>query len=408
MVRSHYNQKARLRQFARPEGKHHKVTMVDLKNHRIGNRNIETAFYEEGLYSDELEKELKVKVEDPGMKIFDKIYKSDRFVVLTRAELEMMKKYLLIQQYRNPSNISHYDPEWEGDIIHYNRQKFADSDETYKEYVYRMMHEVLDHSWGELIESDIMEIRNNAMNINGTRTMFVRSNHEFVINDIGLVTERQPWSKFTGNKEIRRMLETWLESERVNATGEELDRYIASHQYHDNFTFYPISSRFGIVTIDGLWVMMMKFKEAYKLASDREGELYTTVDPEFFRWMRDEMELESGFIQQNFVPCIPNYKSDELKGITSEQEFAEKIGTYKDQDDTYLYPVIDLMLDWSLYLNRLTINEAQNYFAFGSNMDGRISIDNYEMERLIYAKEGDAKNDLSWIQNTNDWTKPLI
>ena len=125
MVRSHYNQKARLRQFARPEGKHHKVTMVDLKNHRIGNRNIETAFYEEGLYSDELEKELKVKVEDPGMKIFDKIYKSDRFVVLTRAELEMMKKYLLIQQYRNPSNISHYDPEWEGDIIHYNRQKFA-------------------------------------------------------------------------------------------------------------------------------------------------------------------------------------------------------------------------------------------------------------------------------------------
>ena len=408
MVRSHYNQKARLRQFARPEGKHHKVTMVDLKNHRIGSRNIETAFYEEGLYSDELEKELNVKVEAPGMKIFDKIYKSDHFVVLTRAELEMMKKYLLIQQYRNPSNISHYDPEWEGDIIHYNRQKFADSDETYKEYVYRMMHEVLDHPWGELIESDIQEIRNNVMNIEGTRAMFIRSEHEFVINDIGLVTERQPWTKYERDKEIRRTYENWLESEGVKATDEEVDQEIASYQYHDNFAFYPISSRFGIVTIDVLWSMMMKYRGAYKMMSDSQGDLYTTADPEFFRWMRDEMELESGFIQQNYVPCIPNYKSKELKGITSEQKFAEKIGTYKDQGDTYLYPVIDIDLNWSLYLNRLTINEAQNYFAFGSNVDGRISIDNYEMERLIYANEGEAKNDLSWVQNTNDWTKPLI
>lgn len=153
MVRSHYNQQARLRMFARHEGNHYKLTLVDLKKKRIGNRNVESAFYEEGLYSDELEKQLNYKVESPGMKVFDKIYKSEGKILLTRAELQIMKKYLLIQLYRNPTNISHYDPDWEGDYLHFN-EIYRDGDETYQEHVECMMDYILNHDWEELIFSE--------------------------------------------------------------------------------------------------------------------------------------------------------------------------------------------------------------------------------------------------------------
>ena len=67
----HYNQQARLKQFARVEGSHYKLTMVDVKGKRIGSRNVEKAFYQKGLYSEEVERELNSKIERPGMKVFD-------------------------------------------------------------------------------------------------------------------------------------------------------------------------------------------------------------------------------------------------------------------------------------------------------------------------------------------------
>ena len=71
---SHYNQQARLKEFARQEGNNWKLTMVDLERKKIGSRNIKKAFYEKGLYSEEVELELNSKIEKPGMKVFDKAY----------------------------------------------------------------------------------------------------------------------------------------------------------------------------------------------------------------------------------------------------------------------------------------------------------------------------------------------
>lgn len=405
MVRSHYNQKARLKEFSRMEEGKHVLTMVDLKAQKIGKRRIERAFYEKGLYSDELEKELNLKVEAPGMKIFDKIYNSNGLVLLTRSEQEIVRKYLLIQQYRNPSNMSHYDPDWEGDVFHLN-QKYIDGDVTYKEDLYQKMRKILDKSWDELIESEDEEIQFNARRTYSTMLLFVRSEHEFVINDLGLVTERQPWDKFSNDEDVKKQFKSKLEGLGAHPADAEFEKYLAEHQYHDNYTFYPISSKHGIITIEFLWVTMMKYKQAYKLIKDNNGELYTVSDPNFFKWMDEYYGLHSDFIKQNFVPCMPNYQSESLNLASSEQELAELLKTHKNPDDLYLYPVIDLNLKWVLYLNSLTINEAVNYFAFGSNLDGRITIDYYEMGRISYSGQG-YKHDLNWLNSIDDWTKPL-
>ena len=83
------------------------------------------------------------------------------------------------------------------------------------------------------------------------------------------------------------------------------------------------------------------------------------------------------------------------------------IAKYSSPNDCYYYPIIDLDLEWAEYLNRLTINEAKQYFAFGSIPDGKISISNYEVERLMYCKSGEAKHNLSWINIDDDWNQPL-
>ena len=91
-LRCHFIQQARLKEFARKESNHWKLTMVNLEKKKIGSRNVSTAFYQKGLYSEEVERELNSKIERPGMKVFDEAYKSKDYVILTRTQLETMKK----------------------------------------------------------------------------------------------------------------------------------------------------------------------------------------------------------------------------------------------------------------------------------------------------------------------------
>ena len=80
------------------------------------------------------------------------------------------------------------------------------------------------------------------------------------------------------------------------------------------------------------------------------------------------------------------------------------INRHSSPDDRYIYPVVDLDLEWAQYLNRLTINEAHNYFAFGSIADGKISMGDYDLAALY---NPGAKNDLSWIDWDADWNQPI-
>ncbi len=408
MVRNHYNQQERLRHFSRKENGHDKLTYVDLKKKQIGTRNVETSFYEEGLYSDELEKELNYKIETPGMKVFDKAYRSGKMVILTRSELETMKKYLLIQDYRNPPNISQYRPDWEGDVLGVNQQ-FIHGDENYKEYVYRMMHDILNHSWMELLNSDEIEIRNNAQDMHKAMTLFVRSARGFVINDIGSVTERRKVPCLGNPDEMKNLLRAEFNKMGIKVTDDGLDKYMTSYDFIDNFTFYPISSNMGIIVISKIWSMMIHGLDSYKIEKDVSGKPTMTLNPQFFPYVRETLGIHSEFLEENFIPCISLYKNEELQNADPTEdpyEYEKKFEKYMDPNDKYLYPVVNLDPMWAEYLNLLTINEAQNYFAFGKNLDGRASIKYYQSNRTMNP-DSEFKNDLSWVPPIKEWNKPL-
>lgn len=404
MVRNHYNQQERLRHFSRKENGHDKLTYVDLEKKQIGTRNVETSFYEVGLYSDELEKELNRKIEAPGMKVFDKAYRSEKHVILTRSELEIMKKYLLIQNYRNPTNISEYSPDWEGDILGVNQQ-FIDSDENYKEYVYRMMHEILDHPWIGLLNSEESETGKNAQDMNKTMTLFVRSEHEFMINDLGCVTERHKMSCPGDPNEVKTHLRAEFNKLGIQVTDESLEEYMVTRDYIDNFTFYPISSHLGIIVVSKPWSMVIHALQPYKMERDEKGEIVTTLDPRFYPYVREQFGIYSKFLEEYFVPCINLYKNEELQN-KSPTELADEFKKYMSPDDEYIYPVVDLDFECAEYLNLLTINEAQKYLAFGGNIDGDVSIAYYERNRTENP-DLEFKNNLDWIPPKEDWNKPL-
>ncbi len=105
---------------------------------------------------------------------------------------------------------------------------------------------------------------------------------------------------------------------------------------------------------------------------------------------------------ENFFPCENIYK-DERAYATEPDPLGIKHNKYMSMEDVFMYPVIDLHPGWSLYLNRLTINEARKYFAFRTDIAGKMMIRNYERERRSYP----GKNDLSWVDYSADWNIPL-
>ncbi len=397
-VKCHYVQQARLKEFAVREGEHFKLVTVDLERKKIGTRNVESAFYVRGLYPRDVEAELNSKIEAPGMKVFEEVYKNRGAVLLTRDQLETMKKYLLVQLYRNPVNMSHYSPDWEGDVLGVNKAFKNDAEANL--HVAKQIHKICNSTWDELKNSDDFELRNNILEINQTMTLFVRTDVlEFVINDLGSVSERKPRERYP--REAVRIVLGQVPGLKV--TDEMIDEFIETHQYYDNFNFYPISSHFGIITLDPIWTQLIIAKQPFTITkSIVPGRLIDVeVDREFFKWAEKEMQVQSDFIQELFVPCIPMYVDDRINNAKPEEKM-EMIAKYSSPKDRYFYPVVDLNLEWTEYLNRLTINEAKQFFAFGSIRDGKVSIGNYQM---IAAMMPGAKNDLSWIDFDADWTQ---
>ncbi len=388
-----------MKQFAVFDGKHHKIMLVDLERRKIGNRNVESAFYEKGLYEDEVELELNSKIEKPGMKVFDKAYNSDGFLVLTRRELETMKKYLLVQQYRNPSNISHYSPNWKGDIMGINKQFKDDTEAT--RYVSEEIHKICNTTWRQLLKTDDRELFLNVNEIRQTMTLFVRSRSlEFVLNDLGHVTERRSYRLRDDG-----IARTYLEYELGCEISDELfEKWNKNHQFFDNFTFYPISPHMGVITLSSAWSQLVRAKNPFFFpGDDKRNPMKCYCDPSFFDYVETEVGLSSYFIETYFVPGIPTYQSNRMRKVNN-RTLEQRIQTCSSPNDKYHYPIVDLDIDATQYLNLLTINEAKRYFAFGSMADGKLSISNYDDFSL---DDPSAKNDLSWLDWDSDWNRPL-
>lgn len=178
--RQHYVQKAVLKKFSNPIGKQNCITVLNLKQKKIYDKNINDVFCEDYFYDIEnndnvkiIENELKARIEDPMSDIINRLALCcyTEFTI-TRQELETIKKYILVQIYRNKRNQQQYGNE---------------TDKWKQEILY-----ILQTPFDELLRPNV-EFANVgifAREIHSSFMVIVRTMSEFCINDMGYATER--------------------------------------------------------------------------------------------------------------------------------------------------------------------------------------------------------------------------
>lgn len=343
--RNHYVQNRLLKNFSiKSKNGKDKICVIDLIDFDVYYRNTESAFYEKNLYdvvfendNKELEHKFKEKIEDPMCNIFDKCKGTNMHsLTLTRVDLEIIKKYILLQLYRTPKDRKSYTnlPNNTFELSQFNIEKNEDKVDFWK----REMLTILDSDWDSLITTDMIGIRKHVLEINSSFLMFVHTNDEFCINDLGYCTERIPM------KIPEDMIDDYIKA--AKKLGQELygqDNFdevarkeIANQSsYIDNFVLFPVTSHLAILSVSLLWKQLL-------------------LNPEL---KNSKFPYYSPILQQYLSIPMTNYV-DENK-IKSDAD----IIAFKSPKDQYIYTIHNITNTDTIYLNHLTINEAFCYIG---------------------------------------------
>lgn len=208
----HFVQKAVLKKFSHKSGNQDVITIVDIEQRKIYDRNIKNVFCLPKMYDMEnsadvkiIENKLKVKIEDPMSNIINRLEQCcyTEFTI-TREELETIKKYILVQLYRNVRDKNQYEDVdiWKNELLY-----------------------ILETPFDKLVcqASPVGNVQLFAQEIHSSFMMIVRTRGEFCVNEMGYATERVPF--FTTNINI------------------------------DNYILFPFSTHYAILKVHGLWKM---------------------------------------------------------------------------------------------------------------------------------------------------------
>lgn len=201
----HFVQKAVLKKFSHKSGNQDVITIVDIKQHKIYDRNINKVFCLPKMYDMEnsadvkiIENKLKEEIEDPMSNIINRLEQCcyTEFTI-TREELETIKKYILIQLYRNKRNQLNYGNEtdkWKHEILY-----------------------ILQTPFDELLKpsNQFLGVFSFALDMHCSFMMIVRTRGEFCVNEMGYATE--------------------------NVCG------------FDNYVFFPFSPHYAILQVANAW-----------------------------------------------------------------------------------------------------------------------------------------------------------
>ena len=343
--RNHYIQNRLLKNFAtKADNGKYKICLIDLLNFNAGFYNTDRAFYQKNLYdlsTDINTKELETKfakvIECPMTCILGKIQNNiSDTITFTRTELETIRKYFLLQLYRTPKNrLGYIKPRKHSfELSQFN----IESNESKEDFWKREMLTILDNDWKSLLQTDMVGIKKNALEINQCFTMIVKTNEEFCINDLGYVAERIPM-KIAPDREQEYIKLSKTMGQKLYGKDnfdEAARKEIANKtSYIDNYKLFPISSDYAILLVSPLWKLYFLKPETF---------IKTT-------------QLYSPILMKYISLPINTYKNaDKIKtDIDVEKNMS--------QDDTYTFTIHTINEQETIYLNHLLINEAFCYIG---------------------------------------------
>lgn len=367
-VNSHYVPQLTLRRFG------DKLCLFNVQDGSYKeNVNIDKAFSEKGFYSDEVEEKLQRRIESQFANLFhNKINKAESILELSRDELYLVKKFLLISVIRSYGTEEYLEQEkhfYDNEKIYW--YKFAKEKgmsekeieegaknikppfiekeiigETAHEYWLRTLNVILDTNG---TKEEIMKHPDKtypayrwAEVINNGYLAFWDSEYihdEFVITDVGMTSENEKgWNGVTQHN-IRKtnFLLSCLQKEKDPQ--KKLGIFSVMNMHHcftENFMMFPISAKRMIVEIDPFFKFRIFNKEYY-----------------------DMPKLEDLTMMPNEKLFYPNTNYYVLPQKPLEAPVYHK-------DDKYIYEIKKLTSRETMYCNELFMDRINTYLGFTS------------------------------------------
>ena len=327
----------------RKDNGEYEVYLIDLLESRVEPRNTVSVMQEKNIYNipggdETLERKLAVKIDDPMLRIVKKFSKNIDEIVLTRRELDTVKKYMLIQIFRSLQNMRTYEvlPE----DIRLLMGKDIREGESGIDFWKRELEMIVDSDWDSLLEVENMEsVRFHAQVVANGFLTFFSTKYEFIINDSGAITERLLGEIPKDKNEKRPYIDTgiWmpLSSNLAIACVDRIFRgYFIDPGFREKYPDLMYSALFGFLNPpEQNYVNRAAINEYFKKAKTKHADEIAELPKEevlyFINSLRDEAVLE-----------------------------------HKDDNDLYRYTVHGLGPVLTTYWNVLVMNEVDRYLCF--------------------------------------------
>lgn len=360
---------------------------------QINKKRVADSYMVENLYDSDqfedikkLEKDLGGYLERNVAPIIEKLIKCGDEFVINREELKLIKKYLLIQLYRTEVNMTYY--------LNQNVKSIEISSssikqgETKLDFWKREMYTILHTKWDDLLKPGfpLHGVRHFAMEIQQGHLCFLQTKEEFIMNDLGKVSELIPVEIPPENVQGYRKAAEFLSEVDLPQAKEILEYELKNKTSKlETFSFYPISPKVSI---------MVARKQ--------------NLGRSFVNFYENAIT----FSQDKFAPPSNRYKNKgvyevnrqilELQNSKNPQESFEKAHklflkreTLFEKDDEYVYKVKMLSDDETLRINVFLLNEARKYITFKSPKLVEKSIRNYNY--LYNTPFGNIKNNYNGL-----------
>ena len=366
MVNSHYVPMQTLRRFG------NKLCVFNVRTGEyLENINIDKLFSEKGFYTSEIEDKLNKRIESQFGNLFaNKLMKCEEVVELSRDELYLIKKFLLISVIRSLGNEEfmqkekHFYESLQNHWLEFANSKGVPKDEALKnmpqapfiekviegessyDYWMRTLNVILD---SDGTPQDILKHPDKtypahrwAEVVNNGYIAFWDSNYErdeYVVTDIGMTSENEKgWNGVTvHNTKKTDFLSKLLLNEKDDVMKINIYRNMHMHRnFSENFMMFPISAKRMIVEIDPFYKFRIAFKDRYKMPA--LDELTEMVNEELFYPNENKYVLPQDGLEG------PKYH----------------------QDDKYIYKIKKLTSKETRYCNELFLDRINTYVGFSS------------------------------------------
>ncbi|MGE4321137.1 MAG: DUF4238 domain-containing protein [Acholeplasmataceae bacterium] len=373
---NHYIPKFILNKFSTQESP--KINVIDIIHMDINEVDTKKAFTKENFFDlnheasediKRLEKLFNKKVENKMSQILSKIEDSEAHFSITREEMNIIKKYILIQTYRSPMNASFYNEAYKGETL----SKYSkESNESEKDFWKREMLYVLENDWETIIkQKELIGVKIHSEDIYKQYLTFFTTDQEFILTDLTSTTERIRFEiedKFK-NEYLNILTNIYQDLEFNDANEIALNEVNRNNQYIDNYLFIILGPKLAVASVNPLWIHKYKY-EITKL-----------------NWIANKMESP-------ILDNPKNFKLPKVKYLIDPK--------HKQQGDVFTYEKIKLDNIETIHTMILNLNEAKQFIGYKNETYIKDYLKIYN--ELSYSHMQNIKNNyMGFIQLINDF-----